>query len=68
MKGRIEIYMDENEKYYLRLILDAGRAGQVEFKTSYPVGMSRHEAESRLFRLSETYGFDREHLPVSNGR
>lgn len=65
MRGRIEIHK-EDKSYCLRLVVDTGRSGQVEFKTSYPVNMTRHEAEARLFRISEIYGLDREHLPLSN--
>lgn len=64
--NKIELLKTDNNKFRLKLTLDAGEAGQVEFISIYPNLMSVFEAEARLFRLCEMYGYKREHLPYKN--
>jgi hypothetical protein len=64
-KADIEL-KEVDGKFVLKLIFILERAGTIEFTSSFPDAMSRREAEARLFRLSETYGFDREDFPVSS--
>ena len=66
MTNKIELLKSGDKKFVIKLTLDVGRAGEVEFLSVCPNPMSQHEAEARLFRLSEMYGYEREHLPYIN--
>lgn len=63
--GRVELCRSD-DKFFLRIVLEAGRAGQVEFTSTYPTTMSRSEAEARLFRISELYNLNREDFPTTD--
>lgn len=55
---------NKDGKFYVNIIFELGRAGTMEFSSIYPQFMSRPEAEARIFRLSEMYGFDRANLLI----
>ena len=66
MTNKIELLKSADKKFVIKLTLDVGRAGKVQFLSVYPYSMSQLVAEARLYRLSEMYGYDREHLPYIN--
>ena len=61
--NKIQLLKSGDKKFVIKLTIDVGRAGQMEFLSVYPNSMSQNEAEARLFRLSEMYGYERAHLP-----
>ena len=60
---RAELWEDDDGTFFIKLILEVERCGDLEFRSSYPDKMTRSEAEARFLRLCDNYDFARVPIP-----